>query len=148
MASAEASARSTVPQLMRTVKELAPAELSEFKRRFARWQEQNGGQDEEQTALVQACQARLRAAHERRLKRLIAKSERGTLGADELEDYRSLVRQAERLDAARLAALTELARRWGKPVHVVMATIGWEGGEDETESHPARRAKTGARSRQ
>jgi hypothetical protein len=147
MASAQATGRSTVPQLMRTVKELAPAELSDFKRRFARWQQQNGGRDEEQAALVQTCQARLRAADERRLRRLIAKSERGILSAAELADYRALVRQAERLDTTRLTALTELARRWGKPVHVVMATIGWEGGEDETESHPARRAKTGARSR-
>jgi hypothetical protein len=147
MASAQAPARPTVPQLMTTVQQLSPAELRDFKRRFTEWQRHNGGQHEEETDLVQVCRARLPAAQERQLKRLIAKGERGELSTKELEDYRALVRRSERLDAARLAALTQLARRWNQPVRVVMETIGWEVGEDETTAHPPRPAKAGARSR-
>ena len=136
MASTQASAGPTVPQLMTTVRRLSPAELREFKRRFADWQEQNGGQADEDVALVRACQARLSANDERRLKKLIAKSERATLSSRDLADYRLLVRRAERLDTTRLAALTQLARRWDKPVRAVMDTIGWEGGEDDNCSTP------------
>lgn len=138
MASMQPSAGSTVPKLMTTVEQLTPAELREFKRQFAEWQQNNGGQSEEESALVEACRARLSSADERRVKKLIAKSERGTLSPKELEDYRSLVRRAERLDATRLTALTQLARRWGKPVRIVMESIGWEGSGDETTGHPAR----------
>jgi hypothetical protein len=145
MASAQASG-SAVPQLMATVKQLTPDELREFKRRFAEWQD-NGGQADEETALIQACHVRLPEEDEHRLKKLIAKSERGALRPNELADYRALVRRAEKLDVTRLAALTQLARRWGKPVRVVMQAIGWEGGEDDTTSHPTRPSKTGARPR-
>ncbi len=141
MAAPRASAKSTVPQLMTTVMQLTRAELREFKRQFAEWQQQNGGQAEEDTALVQACKARLPGADERRLKKLIARSERGALSPEELKDYRNLVRRSERLDATRLAALTQLARRWRKPVRLVMEKIGWEGGGDETAGHPARPAR-------
>jgi hypothetical protein len=126
---------------------LTPDELREFKRRFAEWQRDNGGQADEETALVQACHARLSEEDDRRLKKLIAKSERGALRPNDLEDYRALVRRAEKLDVTRLAALTQLARRWGKPVRAVMEAIGWEGGKGDTTSHPTRSSKTGARPR-
>jgi 5-methylcytosine-specific restriction endonuclease McrA len=100
---------------MTSVKRLTPAELRQFERQFAEWQEQKGGRSKEEEALVQACMARLPTAEERRLKKLIAKSEGGALSSDELEDYRSLVRRAERLDATRLTALMQLSRRWGQP---------------------------------
>ena len=147
MASAHASAGSTVPQLMTRVQQLTPAQLREFKRRFAQWQQENGGQPEEETALVQTCKARLSTGDARQLKKLIAKSERHALSPTELEDYRTLVRRAERLDAIRLAALTELARRWGKPVRTVMEIIGWQESEDETTGHPTRPPEAGAQSR-
>ena len=137
---------SSVPQLLTAVKKLTPTELREFKRRFAQWQDANGGSDEE-TSLVQACQARLSPADERALEKLVAKSERGILRPNELEHYRTLVRRAEKLDATRLAALTQLARRWGKPVRLVMKTIGSEGGKDDTTCYPARPSKAGARPR-
>jgi hypothetical protein len=147
MAAAQMSAQRTVPELMTTVMQLTPVELREFQRRFAEWQLQNQGQASDEAALVQACTARMAAADERRLKKLVTKSERGTLRPKELEDYRALVRRSETVEATRLAALTELARRWDKPVRMVMETIGWEGGADETASHPARPAKAGPRSR-
>ncbi len=146
MASTQSSERTTIAQLMTTVQRLSPSELREFKRQFARWQRHSGGQADEEAVLVQACRACLSAPHERRLSKLITKSERGTLSPKELQDYRKLVLRAEKLDATRLAALTDLARRWGKPVRIVMETIGWEGSGDDTTGHPARPAKAGARS--
>lgn len=146
MASAQSRTGSAVPQLMATVKQLAPAELRDFKRQFAAWQQANGGQADEE-ALVQACQARLPTTDERRLKTLIGKSERGALRPNELKEYRSLVRRAEKLDATRLSALAQVACRWGKPVHEVLEIVGWEGGDEAATRHTAGTAKARARSR-
>jgi hypothetical protein len=85
---------------------------------------------DEEATLIQATQARLPAADERRLQQLIAKSERGTLSPRELEEYRALAQQAEQLNGVRVEALAELARRRGRPAHVVMREIGWEGRGD------------------
>jgi hypothetical protein len=122
-------AQSTIEHLMAAVKQFSSAELREFKRQFAEWQQKNGTQEDEDAALIQATKARLPATDERRLKRLIAKSERGTLTPKEVEQYRALAQHAERLTVKRVEALTELAQRWGKPVDVVMKEIGWESGE-------------------
>jgi hypothetical protein len=125
-------AQLTVEHLMTAVKQLSPAELREFAQQFSAWQEKNGAQVENETALIQATKARLPVADARRLKRLIAKSERGTLIPKELDDYRRLAQQAEQLNVQRVEALATLVRTQGKPVHVVMAEIGWESGEDGT----------------
>jgi hypothetical protein len=69
---------------MTAVKQLTATELRDFKRRFTDWQQKNGGHAEEATALVQACKLRLSAADRRNLRKLISKSERGVLSADEL----------------------------------------------------------------
>jgi hypothetical protein len=143
MPTVQVPAQLTVEHLMTAVKQLSPAELREFMRQFAEWQEQNGKQADEEAALIQATKARLPAADERRLKRLIAKSERGTLTPKELEEYRSLAQQAERLNVKRVEALAELVRRRGKPARAVMREIGWEGGDDGASSHSARRAAAG-----
>ncbi len=79
------------------------------------------GRDEE--TLVRTARARLPAAAERRLRRLIAKSERGQLTPKELAGYQSLAEQAQRIDAARAEALAELARLRGQPVQAVQANI-------------------------
>ncbi len=131
MASGQNSPPLTVPELMGTIKQLSPAKLRQFTRAFARWQ-QHSERPQDDEALVEACRARLAPAEERRLRKLIAKSERGILTAKELENYQALVRRAEALDATRLAALTQLAKRWDKPVRTVMQIVGWEGGKDET----------------
>jgi hypothetical protein len=117
-------------RLMTAVKQLTPAELREFTRQFAEWREQNGGQENEEAVLIQATKAHLPAAEERRLKRLIAKSECGTLTPKEIDEYRVLVQRAERLDVTRVEALAELVRRWGKPARVIMKEIGWKSGTD------------------
>lgn len=132
---------------MATVMQLPPDDLRDFKRRFQKWQQDTGERSEDDEALVQACRARLPAASERRLKTLIGKSERGLLDGSELEQYRRLVRRVEKIDAARLAALGELARRWQMPVNEVMVAIGWEDGDAQAARHPSRTAKARPRSR-
>jgi len=81
----------------------------------------------QEMALIQATQARLPKADAQRLKQLSAKSESGTLKERELEEYRTLAHQAEQLNVKRVEALAELVRLKGKPVHLVMEEIGWEG---------------------
>ena len=132
MPTVQVPAQLTVEHLMAAVKQFSPDELHEFKRQFAEWQRQNGAQTAEEARLIQTTKMRLPAAEARRLKRLIAKSERGTLTPKELDAYYARAQQAERLDVTRLEALAELVQRRGKPAHVVMDEIGWECGEDGT----------------
>jgi hypothetical protein len=91
MASVPDSAGWSVEQLLATVEQLSP----------------------EEAALVRAARSRLPAQAERRLRRLIARSERGQLTAKELADYQSLAQQAQQIDVIRAEALAELARRRG-----------------------------------
>lgn len=147
MASAQTSSESIVPGLMASVKQLPPAELRDFTRRFLAWQQANDTPTDSESELRQLCQLRLPEAQERRLRTLINKSERGELHPKELEEYRTLVRHVEKLDGARLAALAQLARLWEKPVSTVMKLVGWEAGNDAATRHPASSAKTRARSR-
>jgi hypothetical protein len=67
--------------------------------------------DPDEASLARAARARLPAAAERRLKRLIARSERGDLTPKELADYQALAQEAQRINAGRAEALAELARR-------------------------------------
>jgi hypothetical protein len=106
-------AQLTVEHLMAAVKLLSPAELREFAQQFAAWQEKNGAQADKEAALVQATNARLPIADERRLKRLIAKSERGTLTPKELDEYRLLAQRTEQLNVTRVEAFAEIVRRRG-----------------------------------
>ena len=132
MPTVQVPAQLTVEHLMAAVKQFSPDELREFKRQFAEWQGQNGEQTAEDARLIQATKMRLPVAEARRLKRLIAKSERGTLTPKELDAYRTLAQQAEKLNVARMEALAELVQRRGQPAHVVMDDIGWECSADGT----------------
>ena len=122
----------TVTDLRAAVQRLSPGELREFTQWLAEWQGQNGGQGDDDATLIATTKARLPLAEEQRLKRLIAKSQRGTLTAKELQRYCDLAQRAEQLDSARTAALAELVRRWGKPVDVVMEAIAWKVAKDGT----------------
>ena len=66
---------------------------------------------EDEGALLQAARARLPETEERHLRRLIAKSERGTLTPKELAEYRALVLRAEQLNVTRAEALAKLVRQ-------------------------------------
>jgi hypothetical protein len=107
------SDRLTVNELTLAVKLLSPSELLEFTQWLANWQ-QNGRKVDQGAALIELTKARLPAAQERQLRRLIAKSQSGTLSQKELQLYRELAQQAEQISAARTAALAELVRRRGK----------------------------------
>ncbi len=124
------SAPLSVEQLLEAVKHLSPAELREFRQQFTAWQDQNGKPAEDDAALLRTAQARLPAAEQRRLRRLIAKSEQGTLTSQEQDHYQALAQRAERLTVARTEALAELVRRRGQPAHEVMAEIGWKDDAD------------------
>ena len=121
-----ASARTgpwTVDLLLEGVERLSPAERREFQHRLAARQTANGGPGPDEATLIRSARARLPAAAERRLRRLIAKSERGELTPKELTDYQSLAEEAQRIDAARAEALAELARLRGQSVRAVQATL-------------------------
>jgi hypothetical protein len=121
----------SVEQLLEAVEHLSPPEQREFQLRLAVRQAANGSPGPDEATLVQAAQARLPAAAERRLRRLIARSERGQLTPQELAVYQSLAQEAQRIDAARVEALAELARRRGRSVQAMKATLDREGRTDE-----------------
>jgi hypothetical protein len=126
----------------RWVKQLPPAKLHLFSRRLSVWRAKSEKATDEEATLITATHSRLPATAERRLKRLAEKSEQGLLKAPELEEYRELARQAEQLNAQRVAALAKLAHRWEKPIHVVRREIGRREGENGAASHSTRRSST------
>ena len=130
----------TVDWLITAVKQLPPAKLHLFSRRFSAWQAKSQKATDEETALITVTHLRLPTTAERRLRRLAEKSERGLLKANELEEYRRLSQQAEQLDAQRVEALAKLAHRWGKPIHVVMREMGRREGENGATSPSTRRS--------
>ena len=72
----------------------------------------------DEAPLVRAAKARLTPAADRRLKTLIARSERGRLTREELAEYQALAQEVQQLDAARVEALAKLARSRGKSLRV------------------------------
>jgi GH35 family endo-1,4-beta-xylanase len=132
MARLQQSVPLSVEELLAAVQQLSPVELHEFKHQFTAWEIRNGKSPEDETVLVEAAKARLTATERRRLRRLTAKSEQGTLTPKELAKYRVLARRAEQLNVERAEALAELVRRRGQPARVVMEEIGWEGSADGT----------------
>lgn len=131
MASLSGSGPLSVEQLLEAVAHLSPTEQREFQRRLAARQAANGSPAPDEATLVRAARARLPEASERRLRRLIGKSERGRLNPKDLADYRSLAQEAQRIDATRAEALAELARRRGQSVQAVKAVIEREGPRDD-----------------
>jgi hypothetical protein len=130
MASVPRSGRWSIEQLLDAFSHLSPAEQREFQRRLAAREEANGSSRADETALIQAAQSRLSPAAERRLRRLIARSERGELTPTELAEYQSLAAEAQRVDVARAEALAELARQRGQAIESLQAEIDPEGPTD------------------
>jgi GH24 family phage-related lysozyme (muramidase) len=121
-----------VDQLLQAVEQLPPAQRREFQRRLAHRPGRDGAQQPEEATLVRVARAGLPAAAERRLRRLLAKSERGDLTPKERTDYQALAQEAQRIDAARVEALAELARRRGQSVQEVRVDIDDQGDTDAT----------------
>jgi hypothetical protein len=120
-----------VEQLLEAVEQLSPAEQREFQRRLAVRQAANGSTVQEEAKLIQAAQARLSAAAERCLRRLIARSERGRLTPHELADYQALAQEAQSIDAARADALAKLSHLQGRSIRAVQAALDREGHTDD-----------------
>jgi hypothetical protein len=129
MAAPPAPGPLSLEQLLDAIDRLAPAQRRELERRLARRRVEDGNAQSDEATLVRAAKVRLPAA-ERRLKRLIARSERGLLTPEELAEYRALAQQVQRLDAARAEALAELGSRRGKAARSAKRGISGEGGRD------------------
>jgi hypothetical protein len=130
MAAPPAPGPLSLEQLLEAVDHLSPAQIRELERRLAARRAGNRNEGSDETTLARAATAKLPAATERRLKRLIARSERGKLTRNELAEYQALAQEVQRIDVARTEALAELARRRGKSVRAVKAEIGSEGSSD------------------
>lgn len=141
MSTVSVQALMTLEQLLAAIEQLAPEEQRELERRLKQGRSNlvNGatqkarnqaGGDEAQ--LITQTKAELSQTDRRRLKKLTAKSERETLTAAELAEYRRLTQRASQLDALRAEALAELVRRRGQSVQAVMKEIGWRSGNEQT----------------
>ena len=119
-------AQLTVEHLMAAVKQLSPAELREFARHFASWQEKNRTQADEEAALLATIEenSRLPAAEQRRYERLRRKCERRALTEHELAEYQRLLQQLEARNVKRVEALIALAQRRGTTLRDIMTELG------------------------
>jgi hypothetical protein len=132
MATAPTPAQWTVDDLLAAVKHLPAAELREFQRQFATWSGQNnepdgasspGGDEEALLAAIRENSA-LPAPEQRCFNRLRRKRQAGTLTGSEEKQLQGLWRRVEQMNAARLQALGELARRRGTDVRTLMRQLG------------------------
>lgn len=127
--------RATVDSLLRQVDFLPAEKQREFYRRLAtkraiRTSQRATAISPDEESLIRTTQARLSKRDDRRIRQLIAKSERGQLSVGELREYRALARKAEQLSLVRVQALAELVRIRGKSAREVMDEIGWESPND------------------
>ena len=122
----------TVEHLMAAVQQLSPAELREFVRQFATWQERHGAKQDEDTALLAIIEenSRLPAAEQQRYERLRRKCERQTLTTQELTEYQELLQQLEARNGKRVEALIALAQRRGTTLRGMMAALGLPSADD------------------
>ncbi len=130
MAAPPAPGPLSVEQLLEAIDRLAPAQRRELERRLAGRRVEHGNAQSEEATSVRAAEIRLPPVSERRLKTLIARSERGLLTPEELSEYRALAGEVQRLDAVRAEALGERARRRGESVRSAKRRIRGEGGRD------------------
>ena len=121
----------SLEQVLEAIDRLAPAQRRELERRLlAQRRVEDRNEESDEATLVRAATVRLPAAAERRLKRLIARSERGLLTPEELAEYQALAQEVQRLDAARAETLAEPGRRRGKSARATKGGIRGEGGRD------------------
>src|SRR5205085_2808912 len=105
---------------------LSPAEWQEFQQQLARWQDQNGLPGETEAALFARIRenSRLPEAEQRRFDHLRRIQQTGALTAAEETDLQMLWQQVERMNVARLEALTRLAERRNIGVRTLMRDLG------------------------
>jgi hypothetical protein len=130
MAAPPAPGPLSLEQLLEAIDRLAPAQRRELERRLTWRRVEDGNEESGEATSVRAAKVRLPAAAERRLKRLIARSERGLLTPEELAEYQALAQEVQRLDAARAEALAELGRRGVTSAPSAKGGISGKGGRD------------------
>jgi hypothetical protein len=128
MAAPHAPVSLSLEQILEAIDRLSPAKMRELERRMAARRSDRVNEGSNDETLVRAAFVRLPVSAERRLKRLVARSEAGTLTRSELAEYQALALRAQQLDSARAEALAKLARRRGKSVRAVKAEIRRAGG--------------------
>jgi hypothetical protein len=126
MPTVQVPAQLTVDHLMMAIKQLSSAELHEFLRQLAAWQQHNGQQAEEEAALLARIKesSSLPTAKQRRFNRLRRKRQTGTLTKSEAAELQALWQHVEQMNVARLQALTDLAQRRGTDVKTCMRELG------------------------
>ncbi len=129
MSAAQVPAQFTAEQVIAVVKQLPPAELRKFARRFAAWQKQDRKQPDEEAALLACIQenSRLPTTDQRRFNRLRRKRQAETLTKAEETELQMLWQRVEHMNVARLEALTKLAERRGTNVRTLMHELGLAG---------------------
>jgi hypothetical protein len=126
MATVRAPKQLTVDDVMAAVKQLTPVELRAFTNQFKDWQAQIEGGVEEEAALL-ACiteNSQLLAAEQRRFNHYRRKRQAETLTPGEAIKLRAIWRRVERMNAARLEALGQLAKQRGTDVRTLMHELG------------------------
>jgi hypothetical protein len=113
-----------VERLLQEIKQLPPEQLAEFTVRLAEWQE-GEGEGIPDSVLLRQAKSRMSTADAKRLRVLARRSEQERLAPAEVAEYQQLARRAECINAARVRALAELARRRNQAVSKVKQEIGW-----------------------
>jgi uncharacterized phage-associated protein len=116
----------SVEHLLAALKQLSPSELREFTRRFAEWEQQNGKQAENEATLLARIKrdSRLPITLQRRFNHLRRKRQAEKLTKSEAKELQEIWQHVEQMNAARLEALTELARLRGTDVRTLMRELG------------------------
>ncbi|MCI0488520.1 MAG: hypothetical protein L0229_18180 [Blastocatellia bacterium] len=109
MVNVELPSQSSIEHLLEEIKQLSPAELREFARQFAEWQEQSCTQEEASLLARIEENSRLPDAEQQRYELLRRKCERRTLIENELVEYQSLLQRLEARNVKRVESLIALA---------------------------------------
>ena len=126
MSAAQIPPQFTAEYVIAVVKQMPPAELRKFSRRFIAWQQQGHQTADEEALLLARIEenSRFPAADQRRFNRLRRKRQAETLTKGEETELQAFWRRVERMSATRLEALHELARRRGRSVKTLMRELG------------------------
>ena len=118
--------KSTVEELLSTVKQLSSNDLKEFTQQFLAWQKRDIAKE---AVLLKAIEehSRLPDAEQERYEELRHKFDQEILNELEFMEYQSLLQQLEVRNVKRIEALVALAQRRGKTLRGIMVELGLKG---------------------
>src|SRR6185436_17686073 len=119
-------AQISTEQLLRAVERLPPDDLAAFVAEVVALHAQRGAPHlgQQETALLLQINQGIPADMRRRVDELVARRQAESITADELRELMQLTEQIEQQDAARLAALLELALLRRTTLGELMNTLG------------------------